>query len=171
MAKKPLPSPARLRQLLEYFPATGLLRWRPRQGADANRWNAKHAGRPAGCITPEGYIFLKIDNRSLAAHRVIWAMNFGAWPNCIDHKNGKRADNRLKNLRSVSRAINQRNQKLHRSNTSGVTGVTWNAARQVWIAQIGVLGSTIYLGSYDSREEAAISRKNAEKLHKFTGRV
>lgn len=128
MAKKPLPSPEQLRQLLEYDPDTGSLFWRPRTGPYSQRWNTRWAGKRAGTINGDGYRMLKVFDQCLLAHRVVWAMHHGYWPAALDHRNGKRYDNRIKNLREVPHVINQRNQGRHRSNKSGRTGVCWHKA-------------------------------------------
>lgn len=170
MAKKPLPTVAQLRQLLTYDPDTGVLTWRRRQGPYWRRWNKMYAGKTAGGPTPDGYIFLKIFGVSFAAHRVIWKMVTGRWPKCVDHWNGVRHDNRWENLRSGSRQMNQRNQGMHKSNTSGRTGVSWNRFTDKWVAQIGMCGRSHYLGSYDNFEDAVEARAVSEKANGFTGR-
>lgn len=168
MAKRPLPTPELLRQLLSYDPKTGHLTWKPRLGF--NRWNARYAGTIAGATDRYGYLSIKIHDKSYLAHRIIWAMRYGCWVECVDHINGEPGDNRLRNLRAVTRKINQRNQKRHSCNTSGRTGVSWNRHRNVWVAQIGVDGRSVYLGSFDQFDDAVKARIKAEKRHCFTGR-
>lgn len=169
--KRERPSPELLRQLLEYDPKSGVLTWRARQGKFSSRWNARFAGTVAGTAHPDGYIHVKVHNRSVLAHRIIWAMVYDCWPECIDHKNGRPSDNRLKNLRAVSRKINQRNQRRHSSNTSGRTGVHWNRTRSLWVAQIKMAGRSIYLGGFEDKEAAVRARVRAEKKYGFTGRL
>ena len=41
----------------------------------------------------------------------------------VDHKNRDRTDNRIKNLRLITKAENARNAKKYKSNKSGITGV------------------------------------------------
>lgn len=54
-----------------------------------------------------------------------------------------------------------------KTNTSGVTGVTWDKRREKWMAQIIFKGKHYYLGRYDNKEDAVKARKEAEeKLHK-----
>ena len=48
------------------------------------------------------------------------------------------------------------------SNTSGYTGVYWNARSQKWVAQITFKRKTYYLGSYSRIEDAVKDRKKAE---------
>lgn len=170
MAKRPLPSPELLRQLLTYRPSTGRLIWNERTGPYSKRWNARYAGTTAGTLDGDGYIAIKVFDRSMAAHRVIWAMVYGCWPECVDHKNGVKTDNRLRNLRAVSRAINQRNQKRHSSNTSGRTGVYWASSYQKWFAAINLHGKTMYLGAFSNKEDAIARRVAEEKRLGFTGR-
>src|SRR6516225_11799534 len=44
---------------------------------------------------------------SINIHILIWALYYGEWPTkTIDHINGIRGDNRIKNLRDVSLSIN-----------------------------------------------------------------
>ena len=183
MAKKPLPTQDLLRQLFNYDPHTGVLTWKERPlhlatGRSENSriggckiWNKRYAGKEAGGIDQTGYRGVKIYNQTIHAHRIIWCWVHGEWAECIDHINGNPLDNRICNLRSVTREINQRNQKLHKSNTSGRAGVSWNRFTQKWVAQVGHRGSSIYLGSYDDFEVAVIARSAAEKVLGFTGRV
>ena len=58
-------------------------------------------------------------------HRVIYEMEFGAIPDnlYIDHIDQDRLNNKIQNLRLVTRAGNNRNQKLRKDSSSGVVGV------------------------------------------------
>ena len=55
------------------------------------------------------------------------------------------------------------NNKLHTDNTSGMKGVQFRKDRQKWTARIGLAGKTHHLGVYDSFEEAAEARREAEQ--------
>lgn len=58
-------------------------------------------------------------------------------------------------------------EKPIKSNTSGVTGVTWDEDREKWMAQIVFKGTSYFLGRYEEKEDAIKIRKEAEeKLHK-----
>lgn len=58
-------------------------------------------------------------------------------------------------------------EKPIKSNTSGITGVTWDKSKGKWMAQIVFKGKSYYLGRYEDKEEAVKARKEAEeKLHK-----
>ena len=86
----------------------------------------------------------------------------------IDHINHIRNDNRLMNLRLVSAKVNSRNMSKKTCNTSGLTGVYY-ASRYVnpWRALIRVDGKRVTLGSFATKEEAKLARKNAEIKYGF----
>lgn len=167
-------SPALLSELIRYEAATGKLYWLPRLphhcpqdsifSAEclARRWTTRYAGKEA--LTAKlrnGYLVGSVLDYIASAHRVAWAVANGRWPeNEIDHINGVRDDNRLVNLRDVTRTENHRNAGL-KINTSGVLGVSWNTERRKWIAQITVDGKNNYLGQFDTITEAAEVRRQA----------
>ena len=51
---------------------------------------------------------------------------------------------------------------IRRNNTSGVTGVDWLPAKQLWRASICFKGKRSYLGSFAQFEDAVKARKQAE---------
>ena len=131
-------------------------------------WNSKYAYKEALCSTSTcGYRVGAIWGRQYKAHRVIWAMARGYWPNQIDHINHNRSDNRIVNLRSVTQQENGRNQSLASDNTSGRVGVRWFKAAKKWRAQIVVDGEGKWLGDFDDIKEAISARKEAEKKYGF----
>lgn len=179
---RPLPTIDQLRRLLSYDPETGVLTWLPRPpevfaGAtletkrmSCGRWNKRYVGTVAGGLESEGYLAVKIYNRSMLAHRLAWAIHHGEWPELVLHRDGDRSNNRILNLRSTSRQVCQRNQRRHSSNTSGRTGVSWSRVRAIWTAQIKIGKKSHYLGSFSDFNDAVAARIEAEKLHQFTGR-
>lgn len=173
MADKVLPSPEVLRQLLRYDPDTGKLFWRERPlGAFVSlrgfkTWNARYAGKEAfTACDGYGYLCGAVNYIVIKAHRVIWAMQMGEWPNHVDHINGIRSDNRFSNLRSVTRQENQRNHKRHKTNSSGHMGVCWHQKAGKWCAYIDA-GKRLHLGLFDDLAEAIAERKAAEIRHGF----
>lgn len=169
-----------LKECFEYSPENGTLRWKVRpdfhfpSSPNAQTWNARFAGREVGSITATGYRRLSLDKRWYLAHRLIWRMVVGEWPDQIDHINGDRLDNRIENLRSVSRMENMRNRMLPRNNETGVHGVHWKPRDGVWHAQIGIDGRIQYLGSFATKAEAVEARRVAERklgFHQNHGRA
>lgn len=183
MADRELPSPTLLRQLLDYNPETGKLYWRMRSpehfaegtySADrrCKSWNKANAGKEAFThVMGIGYAQGSVNNRLLLAHRVIWAIQTGEWPQGdIDHINGDRSDNRWPNLRDVSHAINLRNAAGKSSNASGVTGVSFRPERGKWRARVMVDGRERCLGHFESFDDAVAARKRAMQSDGFTSR-
>lgn len=58
-----------------------------------------------------------------------------------------------------------RRKTLNRNNKSGVRGVYWSAGERRYIAKIGVQGRTVTLGRFQTLEEAAQARAQAEKKY------
>ncbi len=170
-----------LHELLSYDAFTGDLCWRQRTAEHFtteriyNSWNAKNAGRLAGHVNQEGYRAVAVFRTQYLAHRIVFAMQAGQWPNgLIDHINGKRLDNRIENLRVVSDIGNGRNQKRRSTNRSGVNGVHWYKAKGAWQASIMENGKQILLGRFARLQDAAAARQAAEirlNYHPNHGRV
>lgn len=72
-------------------------------------------------------------------------------------------------LRQVRQAGNMQNrQALQSNNTSGHSGVCWDARREKWYAQIKVGGTNIHLGRFTNLDDAVAARKAGEaKYHPY----
>lgn len=176
------PSLRLLRRLFICDPQSGKLIWRERPNwmfapnnfsgkreTNARRWNKVHAGREAlTSVGTHGYRNGSIFATWHLAHRIIWTMANGRWPEeDIDHIDGNRLNNAISNLRSVSRQENTKNLSRRPLNTSGVPGVIWNKRSRKWRASIKVSGKFIYLGHFENLEAAALARKIAEAQYGF----
>lgn len=164
-----------LASLIRYEPETGKLFWvwrdvscfEPKGSHSAAHrcaiWNAKYAGREAltannGNTYKEGRIF----NEKYYAHRVAWALHTQSWPDGhIDHINGNRADNRIDNLRDVTRSQNLHNRPAQTNNKSGFKGVSWSRRRGMWAAQICVHRKNHVLGFFNCTTAAQIAYQQA----------
>ena len=139
-----------LRGLLDYDPETGEFRWR------VSRGNRIKVGAAAGTVSSNGYVVIRINGMLFKAHRLAWLYTHGMWPDHqIDHINSDKRDNRIKNLRDVSRSVNLQNQtKPPKNNTSGFFGVSWHKRKKRWGAQIKVNGRKQHIGLFDTPEAA-----------------
>ncbi len=157
----PILTQSRLKELLTYDPDTGIFVWILRAGRGG-------AGCIAGSVRPTGYRYIGIDRKNYRAHRLAWLYVYGKFPdNQIDHKNRKRDDNWIGNLRDVTTIENCKNQTMYKNNTSGIAGVRWHKGQKRWHAQIVVRQKNIYLGSFLGLDEAVDARAKAEIIHDF----
>jgi hypothetical protein len=155
-----MPSQARLRQLFDYDPGTGVLTRRAFRSPNAS------VGKAVGSNLRNGYLNVQIDGRKYRVHRVIWVWVYGVVPDGdIDHVNCRRDDNRLTNLRLATRSQNNANTapRKKRLANSGFKGVYFDKSRGKWEARI----NGIHLGRYATKDEAiAIRVAAARDLHK-----
>lgn len=123
--------------------------------------NGKPCGRRATHL--DGYTQVGVNGRMLYAHRIIYAIVHGEIPEGdIDHIDQNPMNNRIENLRDISKSENMHNSKKRKDNSSGFTGVYWNTQRQKWYAQICVDGKNSHLGYFEEFEDAVEARKMAK---------
>ncbi|MFH5067193.1 HNH endonuclease [Enterobacter cloacae complex sp. 2024EL-00215] len=125
-------------------------------------------GDVAGYKRKNGYVVIRFNGKQYRAHRLAWFYVHGEWPDGeIDHINGVKSDNRLRNLRIANRSENTKNIGRRRRNTTGFKGVSKvTGMKSRWCARITSNRETIHIGSFSTPEEAydAYCKKAAE-LH------
>jgi hypothetical protein len=109
-------------------------------------------------LDKDGYVVCRKDNKACKLHRIIICDSLCK----IDHINGNKTDNRKNNLRSVGNIENGINSKISINNRSGVKGVYWYQHNHKWGAKITINKKQIFLGLYDNKIDAIISRLLAE---------
>lgn len=140
-----------LSQVVEYNPETGILSWKERVNP------AVFKGKEAGTSHSKGYKFFRYKKKFYFAHRVCWLLALKEWPEGeIDHINGDKKDNRISNLRVVTRAENMRNTPSMRDTTSKYKGVFWHKVNKKWRSVITIDKVKTHLGMFDTEEEAAM---------------
>lgn len=82
----------------------------------------------------------------------------------VDHIDGNPLNNRRSNLRITNKQGNAVNSFKRKGTSSQFKGVTWDASRKKWAAQIGSKNKTYHLGRFDSEKEAAIAYNTAAKF-------
>lgn len=123
-------------------------------------------GMIAGTINNiSGYVITQIDGKKYLNHRIIFLYHNGWLPECLDHINGIKTDNRIENLRECTPNQNQWNQKK-REGTSKYKGVCWDPKNNKWLARVKVNYKYIYLGRFKEEDKAGeVVRKARKNLH------
>ncbi len=125
-------------------------------------------GDIVGTIKKNGYIRVRVDNKTYPRSHLVWLYVNGSLPReTIDHINRNRADDRPVNLREVVNADNYKNMKKFSTNKSGHTGVSWHKKSEKWMAVIVVDYKQKYLGLFTTIEKAVEAREKANLFYGF----
>lgn len=152
-------STSQVRERLEYDPKTGIFRWK-------KRLKRAVVGSVAGTIRPDGYIGIYIFRKVHLAHRLAWLYVNGCWPSGeLDHKDGNRKNNSIKNLRPATRVQNSYNMGNGKKNKSGLKGVSFCKWTGRWRASIRANGVCRNLGRYDDKMTAALAYDAAARKY------
>lgn len=130
--------------------------------------SARREKAVAGYTNEDGYVVIEVAGKAHLAHRIVWLIHHRSWPSGeIDHKNGVRNDNRIKNLRDVPHLTNTENRRTAVAGSkSGMLGVTIHQSG-LFRARILTGGKRHSLGLYDTPEAAHAAYVEAKrKLHK-----
>lgn len=149
-----LPTADDLRNHFDYDPATGIIK--PKVGSRSSRNRDGDKGYA-------GYVMVRIGGRTILAHRVIWALVHGYWPEgSVIHVNGDKSDNRIDNLRLAA----GNSASAHRSDEPSDTfngklrirGIAYHGQSKVWRSYAFVGDDVRIIGEYGSAEEAEENR-------------
>ncbi|SOL37542.1 homing endonuclease [Yersinia phage fPS-19] len=119
--------------------------------------NLLRKGKVCGFVDNCGYLRVSINYKKYLNHRLIYKMfntEFDLSSDLvIDHINRNRKDNRIENLRAVTKAFNNTNMEL-------CDGVSYCKQTSKWKASL----NGMWLGRYSTREGAqyAVKAKRAE---------
>lgn len=110
------------------------------------------------CI--DTYPATKIKGERLRLHEFI----MGKAPKGLewDHIDKDKLNNKRDNLRLVQHIVNTWNQNKKYTNTSGVSGVSWQKDRERWYSYITVRGKMKSLGRHRTMDGAVNARREAE---------
>lgn len=151
-----------LKKKLNYNPKTGIFKWRYTVTSRAIK------DSEAGWHTERGYIRITINKHRYPAHRLAWLYVFNEFPQGeIDHINHNKGDNRIINLRVVTRQENSKNLPMMSNNTSGHTGVYWNNNYKKWVAELTLAGKKVFNKAFKQIENAIVARERAEIIFNF----
>lgn len=182
---KVVPPKEYLEKYLIYCPVTGEFFWKPRNRDEftAHRffkvWNTRYAWQPAGNWlknkhSPFYRLEIQINKVRFLAHRLAIVMS-GSDPDCligmeVDHIDGNSENNKISNLRVVSKRQNATNRFDTGRNKNGHTGIKRSKREKKWVARIGFCGKTISLGYFDDIEDAIAARERAKLAYGYTKR-
>lgn len=159
MKKKPTPSVDDLRKYFRLDPETGSIYW------TVKHWE-RQAGDLAGSYSPVGYRYISLLGKKYPEHRVAFALHHGRWPDgLIDHIDRDKLNNRPNNLRESTKSRNAMNASQRTLSKSGYRGVSRH--RRKWISEIRIDSTRMYLGLFDTPEDASAAR--LEKLRELYG--
>lgn len=147
----------RIKQILDYDYLTGIFTWK------VNRGRSAKAGDVAGTLI-DGYVKIKVFGKLHAAHRLAFefqGLNLEGVE--VDHANGIKNDNRLENLRTVTKSLNQRNSKRRKSNTTGFKNVSKKGDK--FLVTIRTDGKQKYIGKFSDLEFAALVAEEARNKY------
>ncbi len=157
-----------VRQIFDYNPEIGELRWKLRTDLRPCD-SARLVGRLAGSVKSD-CVNIKINGKMYKAHRVIFLWMKGEWPKYqCDHVDVETSNNRWSNLREATQSQNQANKRLYKNNSSGLKGVHWRSDVGKYQAQINKSGKRTHLGYFDDPNDghAAFCRASQEEYGKF----
>ncbi len=132
-----------LKSLLSYDPETGEFTWLVNKGSRARK-NTKAGSL---CKT-HGYVFIRLNKKAYRAHHLAWLYVNGVFPTLdIDHVDQQRHNNKLKNLREVTRSVNN-------YNTNKRKGYCFSKQKNLYRSYIVVDGKQKHLGYFTTEEQA-----------------
>lgn len=148
-----------LKELFEY--RDGCLYWKIQPA------NRVQIGDRFGAYEPNGYRRGSINSKSYREHMLIWLWHGLELPDGmqIDHINHNRSDNNIDNLRMVTNEENARNKK-HWNSSRVYAGVRKIESGR-YCADMALKTGYVYIGVFDTEEEAIEARKEAEEAYGF----
>lgn len=140
-----------IRNNLKYDPISGNIYWK-RSYPNIRKNNV------AGCINKHrNAIVIRLNDKLYFAHRIAWFLYYGKFPkDQLDHINHDGTDNRISNLREATTKQNHQNRK-------NAKGYYFDKGHQKWRAEIKINYKRIYIGLYNTEEEAKQARKEYEE--------
>jgi len=156
-----------------YFELNGCkLRIDRNDSNNLQKWRDTWKGRPiknpywkqVSLTTSSGYIQCNFNHKKYLHHRIVyyaynpdWDFHDGSKNNFIDHMDQNKTNNHISNLRVVTNAQNKQNIKAK--------GCYYRKQCKKWQAEVVVNNKYIYLGYYDTEEEAREAYLKAKREH------
>lgn len=156
-----------LKEILDYNPSTGVFIWKKKTSPASRISIGSIAGAPN---TKYKYIEITIHRTVYKAHRLAWLYTYGKWPSRqIDHIDGNRENNKLKNLRDVTARKNQQNRLEHR--LGHLVGTSFRKDNKMWQSTIVINKKKHHIGFYSTAKKAHMAYMALSWLIKEVGKL
>lgn len=156
---KPRPSVDRLRELFTLDEKTGVLRWRIARARKTSVGDVAGYPKP-----PWGYWVIGVDYAIHQRHILVWTMTTGSWPEGqLDHKDRTPGHDWFDNLRPATPSQQMANTRGY--SKFGFPKGVHRSGENRYSAKIMVRGVLLWLGTFDSPEEAGDAYAKAALMH------
>lgn len=98
LRKKETLTQERMRELLDYDPETGIFTWRK----DGKGGRGIRRGQRAGSVDPNGYRYIRLDQKDYLAQRLAWFWSKNEWPKLVRFEDENKDNCAIKNLRDAA---------------------------------------------------------------------
>ena len=147
-----------VKQLFDYH-SDGYLVWKIKSSFRTNK------GDKAGSVNSQGYEQVSYKAKKHKTHRLIVLWHGFELGDEVDHIDGNKQNNKIENLRIVTKNQNQWNSKTRSDNKSGIKGVQWHKRDCKWSVSLRVNKKCHSFGYYDNLELAELVSQEARSLY------
>jgi hypothetical protein len=156
-----------VKELINYNPDSGEITIIKRTGT-RSRKIGEFAGVKVYRAT-SSYLQITLLKQTFYAHRLVWLYMTGEYPKVIDHIDGDGLNNKWNNLRNGDVADNNRNVLKIQHNKIEQLPIGVFRHRKKFTAAIKYNYKKIYLGVFNTIDDAVIAYKNAKDIYHKAG--
>lgn len=109
-------------------------------------------GQEVGCST-KTYNYIRVFGYNYGRHKVVWVLNGGSFSDVIDHINRDKQDDRIENLRAVTKSQNEINTGARKNNKLGEKNISICSSTGKYVVQIYRSGK-LYKKRFDILKKA-----------------